>query len=107
MKYEKLRRLYADNFSLGYLNTDINNKFALISLTCKLKKLLSSKKPDVTYYMVLKKIAGESISEDFIKALSIICEDFAYGCDNFPDFGLKDKEIPSKIKHILDSYMPF
>ena len=36
-----------------------------------------------------------------------MCEDFAYGCKEFPTFGIKDKDIPLKIKEILKTYLPF
>lgn len=94
-------------YSLGYLNTDINNKFALISLIDYLVMRLKEKKPDVTYYQVIYKIAGASYPEDFIKALAIVCEDFAYGCKEFPTFGIAPKEVPKKIKEMLDTYIPF
>ena len=34
-------------------------------------------------------------------------EDFAYGCTNFPTFGLSPKEMPAKVKEILGKYLPF
>lgn len=106
MSYKELRKLYSDNFSLGYLNTDIKSKFALISLICYTVRKLKEKKPDVTYYQVVNKLA-EGLPESFVYSLAIICEDFAYECKEFPTFDLTNKQIVPKIKEILNSYMPF
>lgn len=106
MNYDSLRQFYADNFSLGCINSDINTKFALISLICLLTYKLQQKKPDVTCYQVIMKIDNE-LPEKFIKGLSIVCEDFMYGCKEFPDFGVELKKIPGKIKEILHDYLPF
>lgn len=103
--YNEMKQLYANTFSLGYLNTDINTKFALISLLGYLVFKLKKKKPDVTPYQIIKKIID--LPEDFIKGLSVVTEDFSYGCTNFPTFGIEDKKIPLKIKEILNMYMPF
>lgn len=105
--YDELRRLYSKLFSLGYLNTDINTKFALISLINYVTYQMRQKNPDVTHYKVIKKIIGEELPEDFIKGLAVICEDFSYGCTTFPLFGLKPKEIINTIRDILHKYLPF
>lgn len=105
--YEEMQRLYNRYYSLGYLNTDINSKFALISLVGYVVYKLKQKKPDVTSYQVIKKIIGNNIPEDFIKGLAVVIDDFSYGCTEFPTFGLEPKNIPSKIKEILNTYIPF
>ena len=105
--YKEMQRTYSRLFSLGYLNTDISTKFALISLIGYLTFRIKQKKPDVTPYQIIRKIIGDDLPEDFIKGLSIIVDDFSYMCKSFPTFGIKDKEIPSKIKEILNSYIPF
>lgn len=105
--YEEMQRLYYDNFSLGHLNTDINSKFALISLICYLTENLREKNPDVTYYQVIYKLANGIIPDTNIKGLAVMCSDFAYGCKNFPTFGIEDKKIPIKIKEILYNWTPF
>lgn len=107
ISYKSLRNLYSEYFSLGHLNTDINSKFALISLICYITNKLKSKNPDVTYYQVIYKLASTLIREETIKGLSIMCEDFSYGCTEFPTFGIKDKDIPAKIKEILSNWTPF
>lgn len=105
--FKELQKIYAKYFSLGYLDTDINTKFALISLTAYLTSRFKKKNPDVTAYAILKKIAGDNCSTDFIKGVAVIVEDYMYGCKEFPTFDLEPKDIPGKIKEILKSYMPF
>lgn len=105
--YEDMQRIYNQWFSLGYLNVDINNKFALISLIGYITYKLKLKKPDITSYRVIRQIIKDDLSEDYIKRLSIIVDDFSYGCKEFPTFGIEDKKIPIKIKELLNSYMPF
>ena len=105
--YEELQKIYNEYFTLSYLGHDINKKFALISLTFYLKYKLSEKKPDITHYQILKKIIGEQVPEDFLKSLAVICSDFGYQCSEFPTFGLEDKQIPAKIKEILNEWLPF
>lgn len=107
LSYKELKDFYFDNFSLGHLNTDINSKFALISLICYLTEKLKSKSPNVSYYQVVYKLAHGVIPEEAINGLSIVCSDFSYGCTSFPTFGIPDKEIPSKIREILSQWLPF
>ena len=47
------------------------------------------------------------LPQEFIDGLSVVCEDFAYGCKTFPTFGIEDKKIVSTIKNILEKYVPF
>ena len=103
LTYQQLQNLYSENFSLG----NIQDKFVLISLICKLTHIFSRKKPNVTCYQIIKKIIGEQLPENFIQALAIICEDFSYNCNDFPNFGFEDKEMPKEIKRILMNYLPF
>lgn len=109
--YQELSEVYAKYFSLGYLNTDIGSKFALISLVCFLTKQARLKNPEATPYQVLMKIIGdtpENKSWDFIKSLSIICEDFLKQTTDFLTFDLKtSREMVLKIREILDTYLPF
>lgn len=105
--YQNMQRLYSRYYSLGYLNTDINTKFALISLVGYLTFKLKQKKPDITVYQIIRKIVGDTLPEDFIKGISVVIDDFSYGCKTFPTFNINDKDIPNKIKEILSTYMPF
>lgn len=104
--YKEMAKIY-QKYSLGYLGTDITNKFALISLIGYITYNLRKKYPDVTCYQIIKKIVGETMIEDCVKALAIVCEDFMYGCETFPTFGLKNSEIPKKINEILQNALPF
>lgn len=106
--FEEMHRYYMQNFSLGYLNTDINSKFALISLICYVTMKAKEKKPDVTYYSIIKQITkNNSLPEQFVKGLAIICEDFAYGCNKFPTFEIKPTNMIKTIQDLLNSYLPF
>jgi hypothetical protein len=106
--FKQLSNLYKKYFTLGYINADINLKFALISLIGYIVNELKKKKPDVTYYSVIMKMAeGSGLPEELLLALSIICEDFAYQCTEFPTFGMKPPQMVAKIKEILNMYVPF
>lgn len=105
--YAEMQRMYSRYFSLGFLNKDLNTKFALISLIGYLTDKVKSKRPDTTHYQIIRKIAGNDIEEDFVKGLAVVCSDFAYGCKSFPTFGIEDKNIPAKIKEILSDRLPF
>lgn len=108
--YEEMQKIYKQYFSLSFLGSDINNKLALISLTCYLTNKLKQKKPDVTHWTVLYKINSKGnthVPEDLLKGLAVICSDLGYGCTEFPTFGIEDKKIPEKIKELLDNWIPF
>lgn len=107
VSYKDLRDIYNKYFSIGFLGNDINNKFALISLVCYITDKLKSKNPDWTHWQTLYKINQGTIPEKYLKALAIICEDFAYNCNSFPTFNLTDKQIPEKIKELLNMHIPF
>ena len=81
MKFDELRKFYKEHFSIGYLGDSLENKLALISLICYVTYKARLKKPDVTYYQIIMKVTnGMGLTEDDIKALAIICEDFGYMC---------------------------
>lgn len=115
MNFNELRKFYTDNFSIGYLNpqskedhTTFERKLILISLICYLYQKNKSKHPDLTYYSLIYKLSDKlGLSDNFIKGLAIVCEDFSYGCYEFPTFGLKGKDIISEIREILETYIPF
>lgn len=106
LPFDEMRTYYFNNYSLGNLGIDINKRFALISLICYLTYEFKKKKPDVTYYQVIRKI-DEQLPEDYAKKLAILCEDFGYNCKTFPTFGVKPKEMPNTIKSILNEWLPF
>lgn len=109
--YNDLARTYREHFSLAYLNTDIENKFALISLVCFLTKQARVKTPNASCYQVLQKIiSGEESSHDmrFIRGLAVVCDDMMVHSKRFLTFDFKSaKEIVKKIKEILHTYLPF
>lgn len=111
LSYEEMKKLYNCYFSLGNLNTDIGNKFALISLICYLTKMARNKKPDATCWQAIIKITdnnSSSYDEQFLKALSIVCEDYMTHSNEFLTFNLEStKEKIDKIKNILGTYLPF
>ena len=108
MTYEDLKNLHSKYFSLGYLNTKCGNKFVLVGLICYLTHKFKMEKPDVTPYKIIMQIdEGLSLPEDFAKSISVICEDFMYGCTEFPTFGVEEKDMISTIKNLLKTYMPF
>ena len=106
--YRQLRDFYARYFGTGKLAADINMKFALISLIGYIVYNMKKKKPDVSYYEVCHKLMeGLGFEEIDVKGLAIVVEDFSYGCTDFPTFGIPPKEMPKKIREILQKYMPF
>ena len=108
LRYRELESIYTRYFSLGNIASDINEKFALISLIGYIVYNMRKKKPDVSYYEVVFKLSeGKGLSDEEIKALAIMVEDFSYGCTDFPTFGLKPKEMPIKVREILHKKMPF
>lgn len=113
MKFDELRRLYSENFSLGYISTTngrsaIENRMVIISLICYVTYKAKLKNPDVTHYEIIMKLSKNlGLPDTFIKGLAIVCEDFAYSCSDFPTFGLEGKSILKEIVAILKSYIPF
>lgn len=113
MNFNELKRLYNENFSLGYINSGhnrsaIEERMVLISLICYITYKAKLKNPDVSHYEIIMKLSKNlGIPENFIKGLSIICEDFSYSCTDFPVFGLKGNDIINEVVSILKSYVPF
>lgn len=113
MKFDELKKFYSEHFSLGYINasnnrSNIENRMVLISLIDYVTYKAKLKNPDVTHYQIIMKLSqGLGLSDDFIKGLAIVCEDFAYSCKDFPTFGLEGKNILKEIVTILKSYLPF
>lgn len=104
--YKEIKEFYDKYFSLKFFGSDINNKFALISLICYLVYKMHPKNPKITPLALLNKI-NSNVPDNIIQALAIMCENFGYGCTEFPTFGIEDKKIPAKIKELLKNYVPF
>lgn len=107
MKYKELQTIFDEYFSLSTLGTDFSNRIGLISMICYLYSKLKPKNPDLTYYTLLYKIGNTKVDEKSLIGLSIICENFGKNCKEFPDFGIKLKDMPKKIKDILHNWLPF
>lgn len=107
--FDELRDLYRRYFTLGNMGNDINNKFALISLVCYSTYLLKQQDPDITPYVVLKRITKDDITipDQFLVAIAIICEDMMYDTKEFPTFGIAVENIKSTILKLLNKYLPF
>ena len=102
-----MQQVYKDWFTTGYLPS-IQDKLALFDLIGWLVTSLQKKKPDITYYQIVHKLAqGTGLSDIDIKKIAIISEDFAYKCTAFIDFGLTLKQVPAKINEILCKVLPF
>lgn len=106
-EYNTLKEYYNRYFSLRNLGTDINNKFALISLVCYITSIKKQKDPTWTCWSTLYKVNQGIVPENILIGWSIICEDFLYGCSEFPTFGLQNKDIIPKIKNLLLTFIPF
>nr|DAP34576.1 MAG TPA: hypothetical protein [Caudoviricetes sp.] len=109
--FSELDEAYRRYFTLGYLNTDIGSKFALISLTCFLTKQARVKTPEATPYDVLLKVIGgdtSSFDMEFLRAVAAICNDFMRNTTEFLTFDMKSsREMVIKIREILSTYLPF
>lgn len=106
--YKDLALEYNKYFSIGKITSDINVKFALISLIGWIVYELQKKRPDITYYQIVKKLAvGTGLDDLDIYKIAIITEDFSYCCTDFPTFGISLKDAPKKIKEIMCNVMPF
>ena len=110
ISFDKLLRIYQKYFSLHYINTNTDNKLALIALVCYLTNELRKKDKNVTCYDVLLKIGKDFPDlqkKTFLKSLACLCEDIMYGCKEFNTFGVDRKDVPKTIKKLLDEYVPF
>lgn len=110
ISFDKLLAIYEKYFSLGYLNTDVSDKLACISLTCYITNELRNKGKKINCYEVLLQIGKDMTKtqkETFLKSLGVICESLMYGNKVFPDFGIKPKDMPKTVQNLLNHYCPF
>ena len=107
--YEELRNIYTKYFSLRNMGADINNKFGLLSLVGFLTDKARQKNPDASCYQVLMKVTnGRNFPDEYLKGLSIVCEDFMYNVKSFNTCGCKSaQEMIAQINNILDNWLPF
>jgi hypothetical protein len=108
LSYVALKNMYEQFFSLGYITRKIDEKFAMISLICYITKKAKEKNSDTTYYQIIDKVdENHSLPDNMKKVLAVVCEDFGYGCKEFPLFGLKGKDIIKTLQNIFGCYTPF
>lgn len=110
LSFEKTLTIYQKFFSLHFLNTNLGDKLAVVAITCYLTNELKKKNNDITCYDILLKVGkdfDEVSKNTFLKSLGAVCQDFMYGVKDFPDFGVKVKDMPKQLKKLLDSYVPF
>lgn len=111
--YEDARAIYHKYFSLGNLNLSLESKLALVGMICYITHSINKSKDilnKVTCYQVICKIGKDfpdEIHQEFFKSLGVICEDFMYGCKEFPTFGIDPKVMPKEVLKMLNSWMPF
>lgn len=111
--YKDKVAVYNYTFSLGNLNSgDLNEKLILISLVALATQKMKLKDPKITPIQILMSITGQKRDDSayyqFLESLSIIVEDFGYNCDKIDSCGCKtSQEIISKIKEILNLWLPF
>lgn len=108
---EKL--LNSGDFFIGVpASGDMGDKFALITLICRLTQELRAKKPDITIRQVILACVGRDVSitsdaAQNINALETVCAWWSYGCKTFPDLGIPVKEMSRKIKELYINFLPF
>ena len=112
--YDDKRTLYSSFFSSGTQTTGkMNNKLILISLICLVSQKMSVDNKTVTPKDVIEKIVGKVLNvnnayDHYLIGLSIVCDDMMVGVTEIDSFGLKTSaEIITKIKNILDEWLPF
>ena len=53
LSYKEMEDVYTKNFSLGYLEKNIQTKFALIGLICYLTYKAKLKQPGITHWQII------------------------------------------------------
>lgn len=105
--------LDSNRFFIGVpASSDMGDKFAIITLICRLTQELRQKKPDVTIKQVIMACIGKDlpITDDakaIIDSLEAVCTWWSYGCNKFPDLGVSAKEMSKKIKELYFNLLPF
>lgn len=114
LDYTDKKDVYGKVFSLGTLNgiSSINDKLILISILSLLYLKMREKNPEVTPLRILMQIMKQPKDNSamylMLEGLSVVVEDMCYGCTTADACGLKtSQEITSKIKEILDTWLPF
>ena len=108
--FDEIKKSYSEQYTLGYIGHDMTDKLACVALTCYITNELRKKDSKTTCYDVLLKVGKDltdTYKNTFLKVLGAVCEDFMYGCKDFPSFGISPKEMPKRLKLILDNVLPF
>lgn len=104
---------YQKIFSLGsFVSCEMNDKLVLFSLLALVTSKMREKDSQITPLKILMKLTNQikdnSAFYQFLEAVSIITEDLMYGCKKFDNCGMNNsQEIYSKIKLILNTWVPF
>lgn len=109
LTYDQLRTILNENLNIGCpASADFGDKIALFGLIAYLTSALKQKKPDVNCYKVIRMCTKDQVVEDsLVQALALITEWLTWNCTKFPDFGIKAKDMPTKISALIHDMMPF
>lgn len=108
MEFEEKRNLYFKYFNIGYFNLKFEDRFKLIGLICFMYQQLTKKNSSITYLKLIKSIDKENfLPTNMHDALALLCEDFAYYCEDIPSFNVEPKEILPTIREMFKKWMPF
>lgn len=109
--YKDKKDLYSRLFSIGYLGKNLDDKLILLSLITLTYIKLKEKNNLITPIEILEKITKEpkdTYLYQTLEVLSIMVEDFSYGCKSASSCGLKSsEEIINKIKELISTWIPF
>lgn len=111
LSYEDKASVYSSCFGFGTLASQtLNDKLILISLIALTADKLKAKDPELRTIDILKKIAGTEGKhfQEFLESLAIKVDDLSFNVKVFDPCGLKSSsEIISKIKELLNEWLPF
>ena len=112
LSVEEKSLVYTRCFGFGTLSSDkLNDKIMLISLVGLTASKLKEKNKDLKTLDILIQITKASKKDmvyDFIVNLSIIVDDLSYLVKEFDSCGFNEsKQIISKIKELISSWVPF
>lgn len=111
LDYNKFKEQFATKYGMGFYNTSLMDKFAIISLLGYMSYKFKLKNPELNTYNVLLKIINrkpEKWEIPFFVKLCAITDDFNTNNTKFETFGLKTgKEVSKEINRIIDTLVPF
>lgn len=113
LEYKDKRDIFEKCFSIGNFGTqNVNDILILLSLVSLTFLKLKEKDPNVTPLSILTKITNQRQDNSeyykLLESLSILVEDLTYNCTKADNCGLNNsQEIITKIKEILNTWLPF